>query len=198
MARKKVAVDHVDISTLEKGSREFADKLGEAFSTIITNRYGHARAPKCIMTPFNIRPLDALLGGGLVSSAPVMLSSTPETGKSTLCFQFAKQFQDVYQNSVCVYLDIEGSGNATESTDFQISRMESFGLDPQRFKFEPIVLNVLEVFEMIETLINIKKAFEEKLGQEFYVLIIWDSIAATPSSKVDAADSPDRVIGVLE
>ncbi len=198
MARKKTVVSNIDVSTLAKGNLEFAEKLGEAFSTVITSKYGHARAPKCLMTPFGIKTLDALLGGGLVSSSPVMLSSTPETGKSTCCFQFAKQFQTVYKNSVTVYLDIEGSGNATETTDFQVSRMESFGLDPERFKFEPIILNVLEVFEMIETLVNIKKQFEEKLEQEFYVCIIWDSIAATPSSKVSDADSPDRVIGVLE
>ncbi len=196
MARKKTESKHIDPSTLEKGSKEFASKLGQAFTTIITNNYGHARAPKAIMTPFNVKPLDALLGGGIVSSAPVMLSSTPETGKSTCCFQLARQFQDLYPNSVTVYLDIEGSGNVAESTDFQTSRIESFGLDSDRFKYEPIVLNVLEVFDTLEQLINIKKQFEEKLKQEFFVLIIWDSIAATPSSKVSQAENPDRIIGV--
>ncbi len=196
MARKKTESKHIDPSTLEKGSKEFASKLGQAFTTIITNNYGHARAPKAIMTPFNVKPLDALLGGGIVSSAPVMLSSTPETGKSTCCFQLAKQFQEIYENSVCVYLDIEGSGNVAESTDFQTSRMESFGLDPERFKYEPIVLNVLEVFDTIDQLVGIKRQFEEKLQQEFYVLVIWDSIAATASSKVGDASDPDRVIGV--
>ncbi len=196
MARKKVETVQVDPSTLEKGTKDLAGKLGLAFSTIITNNYGHARAPKAIMTPFNIKPLDALLGGGIVSSAPVMLSSTPETGKSTCCFQLARQFQDLYENSVCVYLDIEGSGNVAESSDFQTSRIESFGLDSERFKYEPIVLNVLEVFDTIDQLVNIKRQFEEKLQQEFYVLVIWDSIAATASSKVGDASDPDRVIGV--
>ena len=196
MARKKTVESHIDVSTLDKGCQEFADKLGEAFGMIIKNEYGHARAPKCIMTPFNIKPLDALLGGGLVSSAPVMFSSTPETGKSTVCFQFAKRFQDIYPNSVVVYMDIEGSGNASESTDFQVSRVDAFGLDVSRFKYEPILLNVLEVFDLIKNLVTIKKKFEEKLQQEFYVCIIWDSIAATPSSKVDGAENPDKVIGV--
>ncbi len=198
MARKKTKVDNsFDVSKLEKGSKEFADKLGEAFNVLIEKNFGTKIAPKPIMTPFGIKPLDALLGGGLVSSAPVMLSSTPETGKSTTGFQFAKVFQEMYPNSVVVYLDIEGSGNVSESTEFQISRMDSFNLDPQRFKYEPIMLNVLEVFEMVETLVNIKRQFEEKLQQEFYVLIIWDSIAATPSSKVDDADNPNSVIGVF-
>lgn len=197
MARKKTVVEYYDIEKLEKASEEFTDKLGEAFSLIITNKYGQARAPKCLMTTFDIRPLDALLGGGIVSSAPVMLSSTPETGKSTLCFQLAKRFQELYKNSVIVYLDIEGSGNANESSEFQISRVDSFKLDSKRFKYEPVILNVLQVFEMIESLVSVKRQFEEKIKKEFYLLVIWDSIAATPSSKVVDADNPDRVIGVL-
>ena len=196
MARRKKTVSHYDVSTLEKGTEDFAQKLGEAFATIIQNDYGTKIAPKPIMTPFGIKPLDALLGGGLVSSAPTMLSSTPETGKSTTAFQFAKIFQSTYPNSIVVYLDIEGSGNVSESTEFQTSRMESFGLDPRRFNYQAIMVDVLEVFNILKSLVEVKRAFEEKLQQEFYLLIIWDSIAATPSSRVNEVDDPNRIIGL--
>lgn len=70
----------LDSSKLEPADNSQAEKLGLAFESVITKQYGYARAPKPYMTPFNIQHLDALLGGGIVSSAPVILSSTPETG----------------------------------------------------------------------------------------------------------------------
>lgn len=128
---------------------------------------------------------------------PILISSTPETGKSTFAFQFSSIFQNTYENSIIVYLDIEGSGNTTESSQFRISRIESFGLNKDRFKYEPVVLDIPTVFDLIETLVNIKKEFEEKTKTEFYVMVVWDSIAATRSSKTDDADNPNQVIGVI-
>jgi len=49
---------------------------------------------------------------------------------------------------------------------------------------------------MIETLVGIKRTFEEKLQKEFKIMIIWDSIAATSCSKISDADDPNRIIGV--
>jgi hypothetical protein len=194
MARKKTDIAKVEYEGMEKGSEELSQKLGEAFEKIIMNEYGHLKAPNPIMTPFGIQHLDALLGGGIVSSDPVLFSSTPETGKSTLAFQFSSVFQSIYKNSVVVYIDIEGSGNQ-KSNEFRKSRIEIFGLDTQRFRYEAIVLNVDGVFELINRLIQIKNTFEEKLKQEFYVAIIWDSIAATPGPKAGEAESPNSIIG---
>ncbi len=185
----------VDSSQLEPADNSLAEKLGAAFDTIITQQYGYARAPKPYITPFGIQHLDALLGGGIVSSAPVILSSTPETGKSTLAFQFSSIFQSLYPNSMIVYLDIEAAGN-TSTLEGGLSRMQIFKIDEKRFRYEPILVDVPTLFSLIETLANIKSAFEEKTNKEFKVLIIWDSIAATPSSKTDAADDVNKIIGV--
>ena len=195
MARKKTELaSPMDFNSMEKGSEDLTQKLGEAFETVIVRDYGHLRAPEPIITPFGIQHLDALLGGGIISSDPIMFSSTPETGKSTTAFQFSKSFQLLYPNSIVVYLDVEGSGN-NKSNDFRISRIETFGLDERRFKYEPVVMNVDQTFDLIEKLIQIKRAFEEKLNQEFYVLFIWDSLASTPSAKASEAESPNSIIG---
>lgn len=194
MARKRVEAQQMDFSKMDKGSEDLTQKLGEAFETVILRDYGHLKAPEPLITPFGIQHLDALLGGGVISSDPIMLSSTPETGKSTLAFQFSKSFQMLYPNSISVYLDVEGSGN-NKSNEFRISRIETFGLDERRFKYEPVVMNVDQTFDLIEKLIQIKRAFEEKLNQEFYVLFIWDSLASTPSAKASEAESPNSIIG---
>lgn len=82
MARKKT----VDTSTSsnatfsELAESGLSEKLGEAFGAIIKRDFGQYVAPPPIVTPIGIKPLDYLLGGGIVSSKPVMISSTPETG----------------------------------------------------------------------------------------------------------------------
>ncbi len=190
---------NLDSSQFDAAPVDFTEKLGEAFNAIITRDYGFTRAPKPYMTPFGIQHLDALLGGGIISSAPVVLSSTPETGKSTFAFQFSKVFQDIYPNSIIVYLDIEGAGNASgnNSENFaNSSRIQIFGIDQKRFRYEPIVIDIYGFFNMIETLVGIKKTFEDKLQKEFKIMIIWDSIAATSCSKLAEVTGPDRIIGL--
>ena len=170
--------------------------LGKAFQQVIMKNYGSKIAPEALITPTGIKPLDALLGSGIISSGPVILSSTPETGKSTIAYQLSKIFQDTYDNSVVVYLDVEGSGNSTKSDKFKISRLDGFGLNNDRFRYEPILVNVMELFDLIEKLIEVKKAVEEKTGKEFHIMIVWDSIPSTPSSKTEASTEVNQTIGV--
>jgi len=167
--------------------------LKTGMERLLTAEYGSCIAPPAYVTKTGIRHLDALLGGGLSSSLPIMLSSTPETGKSTFCFTFAKQFLDSHENGVVVYLDIEGASECADS-DYG-SRSESFGLDPDRFLYKPIVLNVKQVFDTIKQFAEAKKQFEDKSGKPFHVLIIWDSLAASGSSKDADAEDHNQVIG---
>lgn len=195
MARTKLDVNSYNPLS-GKADLDLTNKLGQAFDKIIERDFNQYRAPSPYVTPFGISHIDALLGGGIVSSGVVMLSSTPETGKSTFAFQFSKMFQDTYDNSIIVYLDIEGSGNSAEESKFKINRIEGFGLDSTRFKYQPFVVNVMELFEVVNKLVEIKKQFEDKLNKEFYVLVVWDSIASTPSSKVNTAEDQNSVIGL--
>jgi hypothetical protein len=81
VARKKVSVDNTNNALQEElASTALSEKLGEAIGSIIKRDFGQYVAPSPIVTPTNIVPLDYLLGGGIVSSKPVLISSTPETG----------------------------------------------------------------------------------------------------------------------
>jgi len=59
---------------------EDAEKLSTAFNAVLTQKYGAIIPPIPYSTPFKIRHFDALLGGGISSSLPVCISSTPESG----------------------------------------------------------------------------------------------------------------------
>jgi len=167
-----------------------AQLLKTAFDTHIGNKYGAMTPPAPYITPFGIKTLDALLGGGFQSSAPIGISSTPETGKSTISLQFAGCFQRTHKNCVAVYINIEepssdhGDGimanvNVENTTSYQSinDRIESFGIDPNRFSNKPAELNVKQVFDLLRELITIKRKIQEKTGDEYRILIIWDSIA---------------------
>ncbi len=181
-------------------------KLKSAFDDVLRKNYGNVLAPPPIVTPFNIRHLDAILGGGLSSSSPIVFSSTPETGKSTIAFQYASIFQRTHKNSVIMYLDVEGASNIENSIYFE-NRMKTFNIDESRFSYCPNVMDISQVFTSIDEMIKLKHTFEMALKNkksdssrdysnfEMRVLIIWDSIAATPSSKDVKAEDVNETIG---
>jgi len=83
MARKKTTTDKVTSNNTvytDNASLELSQSLGDAFGQIIKRDFGQYVAPPPIVTATGIVPLDYLLGGGIVSSKPTMISSTPETG----------------------------------------------------------------------------------------------------------------------
>jgi predicted ATP-dependent serine protease len=180
----------------EKSITEQADVLGKLFERTISTKFGTKRSPEPLIMSTGITHLDALLGGGLISSGPVMISSTPESGKSTFAYQMSSMFHNTFENGIIVYIDIEGSGSSQTSTDYKMSRIDTFGLaNTHRFRYEPIVLNIKEFFDLIGQLVEQKLIVEKKTGKEFYVLIIWDSVAATRSSKTDLAEDHNKIIG---
>lgn len=114
--------------------------------------------------------------------------------KSTVAYQFCKIFQMLYPNSICVYIDIEGAANTSEGQQ-QTSRVHIMGIDETRFRYEPMLLDIPELFDLIDNLCQVKIMFEEKTQREFKLCIIWDSLAATSSSKTAAVDDHNKVIG---
>jgi RecA/RadA recombinase len=181
--------------------KNYPEILKTAFDKVLMNKYGTSVPPSPLITSFGIKPLDCLLGGGLTSSAPIIFSSTPETGKSTLALQFSAIFQKTYPNSICVYLNVEeAAGDIKPNTEsvHQMGiddRISTFNIDPKRFLHKPILLDVKEMFELINDLIQIKPQMEQRTGQAYQVLFILDSIAAVCSSKDSSAADPNEVIG---
>jgi len=168
-----------------------AKLLKTGFERLLTAEFGSSIAPPSYTTPTGIKTIDVLLGGGLGSSLPIMISATPETGKSTCAFAWARKFQDTYEDSVVVYLDIEGASEVSEEN----SRISTFNIDLDRFMYMPAVLDIKQVFECIVKMADVKKQFEEKTNKEFKVMIIWDSLASTPSSKDADTEDHNSVIG---
>lgn len=173
--------------------KNFANILKTAFDKTLMAKFGSCVPPEPYITPFGIKHLDALLGGGITSSSPVAFSSTPETGKSTCALQFCSVFQQVHSDSVVVYLDAESAAGG-QSSDVE-DRVNTFGIDRERFLHKAIVMDLKQTFEMLEELIKLKQQMESKTNREFFILFVLDSIAATGSSKDISAEDPNSVIG---
>ena len=62
---------------------DYAAILKQGFDRLLTDKYGSSVPPAPLITPMNIKHLDAILGGGITSSSYVFLSSTPETGSES-------------------------------------------------------------------------------------------------------------------
>jgi RecA/RadA recombinase len=173
-----------------------AEKLASAFEALIARDFGQTIAPPPYITPSNFgRHVDAFLGGGFTSSIPILFTSTPESGKSTAAFQFAANFQRHNENSVVVYLDIENAAAANDESSIA-SRIDTFQIDRSKFLYKPLVAHLEQVFEIIDSLVAIKKKLEENTGSEYRILFIWDSLAGTPLAKETQVDDPNQVIGL--
>ena len=114
--------------------------------------------------------------------------------KSTFAYQFSRSFLENHNSGLVVYLDTEGSGSV-KSNEFRISRIDTFGLKTDRFRYHSIVCDIPSVYELIEMIVKIKKVTENKTKKSLSVLFIWDSISSTTSSKSISAESADKVIG---
>jgi RecA/RadA recombinase len=173
---------------------EEAKRLTAAFDAVLVQKFGQIIPPIPYSTPFGVRTLDCLLGGGLSSSLPVCVSSTPESGKSTFAFQFCSQFLRENEDAVAVYLDIENAAASVQDKGGS-SRIVDFGIETSRFMYKPIVANLEQVFNILEDLVSVKKRLEEATKREFRLLFVWDSIASTSSSKDSEAEDVNKVIG---
>jgi len=171
-------------------------KLTTAFEQLINRDYGQCIAPPPYVTPSGFgRHIDVFLGGGFTSSLPILFTSTPESGKSTAAFQFAANFIKTHENAVVVYLDVENAAAAIDQSNI-MSRIDTFGIDRTKFLYKPLVTTLEQVFELIQSLVEIKKKLEEHAKAEYQVLFIWDSLASTSISKETQVDDPNSVIGL--
>ncbi len=177
-------------------ANDFASKLSTAFDRLIQKNYGSITPPPSIITPIGIKHLDALLGGGISSSLPVMISSTPETGKSSVSFQFCGSFIDHNPNNLAIYIDVETASNTQSSVVSQIEdRIQTLGINIEKFNYKPLIGDIPTIFTMISELIDTKIVFEEKTGEKLNLCIILDSIASLSCSKEVSANSPKEIIG---
>lgn len=201
MPRKKnIKLVHEACEITKQASKELAAELASAFDEFTIDRFGMLNPPNPYLTPTGIKPLDALLGGGLASSMPIAFSSTPETGKSTIAFQFAKQFLNFHENGLVVYFDIESTAAELEIGDnvtvFQETRAETFELvDDPRFRYNRRPFTIKEFFTYLDGLVQKKREIQQRTGSEIKVLFIVDSITALSYSRLDSVEDFDKIPG---
>lgn len=114
--------------------------------------------------------LNDLLGGGLPLGAIMEVFGPNAAGKSSLMYETLGNFQKQYPNGVAFIIDSEAS------TDD--SRLRQLGVDPLRAP--RMGAGTLEDgFEQVMKIL--KKMIDNPSYKGFPVMIIWDTIAATPS-----------------
>lgn len=197
MARKKVVKTGVSQDIVEQATSDTAAALASAFDDFTVEKYGAVNPPAPYITPTGIKTLDALLGGGFISSAMIAFSSTPETGKSSIAYQFAEQFLKFHDNGLVVYFDVETSGSEVEANDsitvFHESRPEIFHLNNNsRFRYNRRPFTIKDFFEYLDGLIERKRQIQQNTGSEVKILFIVDSITTLSYSRLDAVEDFDE------
>lgn len=202
MARKKVVKTQAILDVSKQATKDVAESLSSMFDDYTIEKFGSLNPPSAYITPTGICPLDALLGGGFISSSPIAFSSTPETGKSTVAYQMAKNFLDFHPSGIVIYCDIEGAGGDVENSDnltiFQESRPETFGLDTdKRFKYNRRPFTIKDFFDYVDGLIELKRQIQSQSGSEVKMLFILDSISALTYSRLESVEEFDKIPGII-
>src|SRR6056297_3100706 len=177
--------------------KDSASVLKQAFNMVLKKQYGDFVPPQAFIVPYGIRHLDVLLGSGLTSSAPVVFSSTPETGKTTLALQFCASFLKQNEKAIAMYIDTETcSDQGGEVFPYEIEqRINIFDIDRDRFLYRAIVADIKELFNMLHSLVQLKRDLQAKVNEEVRVLFVLDSIASPVSSRDESSEDPNSTIG---
>jgi len=193
---KDVSLEEIGIST-EVATEDLLSQITEKMNEYLSDKYGEYEDPELLIVPTDVRPLDAVLGGGLVLGMPVMVTGAAEIGKTTFAWQMIKSLQQHYPNSISLYIDVEGSANS-ENKDLGIkSRIELMNIDRKRLIYKSMTLSIEKVFELIVDTVKFKRQIEEKLNINIPMIVVWDSIADTdPEKLIEEADNPNSVIGL--
>lgn len=126
--------------------------------------------------PTGVRTLDAMLGGGLPKGKIIEISGQEGVGKTSLCLQISRHFQEVTSEGYVVYIDVEG-GNSYEFL------ADTYGLDPKRTIYKRVQANdtAQQVLDFLESVAN----------EDEVILVILDSLASLVSEQDGSKDLSD-------
>ena len=136
--------------------------------------------PEFISTGIDV--LDLLLGGGIAMNKLTLIVGDPGTFKSTLAISVCAQLQRKYERSLVLYLDSESATS--------VKRLRQLGL---RHVAPKTNLTVEKVFATIDAIILFK---EEKNLLDVPTIVVWDSIANTPTEAELKTNDVNSVIGL--
>ena len=196
MARRKKSQEGLKLDNLPSEAKQeifnlFKQELSNIFET--EGDVQETETQQFIKT--NIRPLDAILGGGFVSKNIITLTSPSETGKTTIAWQIVKNALEQYPYSFALYLDIEGSANISNPELNIKSRVELFNIDKNRIFYINKKLYLEELLEKILDTIRRKADIDKTLGISHPLIIIWDSISSTEVKRTEEVSRPEEITG---
>jgi len=136
-----------------------------------------------IVIPTGFDILDAIMGGGFAVGTFSTIVGPPGGGKSCLAANIMSNFQKVFPECICAYLDSEEAVTTT--------RLYNLGIRSPKIKpYNDITVE--KVFKFLEGLCLFK---EQKRIIDKPALVIWDSIANTLSEKERECEDVNSIIG---
>lgn len=123
-------------------------------------------------------PVDLCLGGGFPVGRWTEIYGDNSTGKSLLAAQAVVQAQKL--GYLAVFADAESA--------ISIDLMKAIGMDVDKLVyFTPNTVN--QLFEMLNELIDSKNA---RMGKDFPMIFVWDSVAATTTKEEEEDQDLDK------
>lgn len=175
---------------------ELLKDLVKSMDEVIEKEYGHLVQDDLTLLSFGIKPLDTLLGGGLLFGMPTMITGSGEIGKTTIAWQLIKRLQVEYPLSIAFYIDTEGAAKIENERLGIKSRPKLLNIDESKLIYKSICLTLEETFELIKKEIKKKVEIDKKIGKKIPFFIVWDSISDTPPGKVYEVDDPNKLVGL--
>ena len=204
MARKKKVMSNEDETNKKQLTSMDEEKITKdimsSISSFMKEKFGAFQPPNSFITPFGIKHLDAIIGGGFSSQSTICLTSTPETGKSTIAYQFCKIFLDKYKTGMVIFLDIENVGGEKDDDNDEnhiMTRAELYGLNETgRFHYEKGVYDRINIFDPINSFIEkVSDANKNLEKNKIKLLVVLDSIASLPPANIDAVEKTASITG---
>jgi recombination protein RecA len=172
-------------------ARKSKEKKGQSVKDRYRKKHGELSSKENsavdMWIPTGSRWLDSIICAGKMAGIPtgkiIEIAGEESTGKSYLGLQIAKNALDM--GLLVVYLDSEHTYDDTFMTEV--------GIDPDHNMFIHAPAGTVEnVFEVIEDMTN------EAIEMNTRVLVIWDSVANTPSeAELDGDYNPQHDVAVV-
>jgi len=164
---------------------DFQNSLQNEFNSFLSSKMELEETDKVEMVSTGIDLLDSVLGGGVPLGRFVVFAGYPGGGKSTLAAAVLANLQEKYlKDCLCLYLDSEQTMSKYRLKQLGVTKPE---LAPKSG------VTVEKVFDIIEGVCLFK---QERNLENIPAVIIWDSIANTPTEKDMAVKDVNEVIGL--
>ena len=182
---EEATVDKLDDEIIE--GLEDAEILYAEFSNFLETKADIKQSTGVIgFIPTGIKLLDTVLGGGFAIGALNIIIGNPGSGKSMLAMQAMSQGQKMYEKGkfLAAYCDSEHSTTT--------KRLFDLGVRTPSVKPYSDSMSVEKVFKVVEGMSVFKR---QKDILDIPSIVVWDSIANSPSEKELEADDLNSVLG---